>query len=59
MGQQVSGLLGNLEVGDAYGGMRFLPQPVFIGPDGRIIKRTVGIKTKKDFEAAIKVALTT
>ena len=50
-------VMGNHEVGDAYGGMRFLPQTVFIGRDGKIIKHTVGIKTRKDFEVAIKEVL--
>jgi len=52
-------LMGNHSVSDAYGGMRFLPQTVFIGCDGKIINRTVGIKTKSDFEDAIKQSLST
>jgi|SRR5579863_701474 len=44
-------------VGDAYGGLRFLPQTFFIGRDGKIIERTYGIRAKGDFESDIKAAL--
>src|SRR5437868_4195356 len=50
-------LIGNHAVGDAYGGLRFLPQTFFIGRDGKIIKHSFGIKSKSDFEDAIKQSL--
>src|SRR5438105_1885112 len=47
-------LLGNHAVGDAYGGLRFLPQTFFIDRNGKIIKRSFGIKSKCDLEDDIK-----
>jgi peroxiredoxin len=52
-------LMGNRSLGDAYGGMRFLPQTVFISRAGKIINRTLGIKSKSDFEDAVKQSLST
>ena len=59
MGINYTILMGNHAVGDAYGGLRFLPQTFFIGRDGKIIKHSFGIKSKSDFEEAIKESLTT
>ena len=50
-------LIGNHEVADAYGGARFLPQTFFITPDGKIKASKFGIKTKDDFENAIRQLL--
>jgi len=50
-------LLGNQQVGDAYGGTRFLPQTFFITPEGKISATSVGIKTKDDFENSIRQLL--
>ncbi len=47
-------LLGNESVGNAYGGVLFLPQTLFIGRDGKIIKSTFGIQSKSTFEDGIK-----
>jgi peroxiredoxin len=46
-------------VGDAYGGLRFLPQTFFIGRNGNIIKHTFGVRGKDDFENEIRQALQT
>jgi peroxiredoxin len=46
-------------VADAYGGLRFLPQTFFIGRDGNIVKHTVGVRGKEDFENDIRQALGT
>lgn len=46
-------------VADAYGGLRFLPQTFFIGPDGKIIKQSYGVRGKDDFENDIRQALGT
>ena len=47
-------LLGTHLVGDAYGGMRFLPRTFLVDRDGRIVKSLIGIKTKAEFEESIK-----
>jgi peroxiredoxin len=57
MGINYTVLLGTHAVGDAYGGMRFLPQTFFISRDGKIIKHSFGIKSKIDFEDDIKQSL--
>jgi len=59
MGINYTVLTGNHAVGDAYGGARFLPQTFFIDRNGKIIKHSIGIKSKSDFEEAIKQSLTT
>jgi peroxiredoxin len=46
-------------VSDAYGGLRFLPQTFFIGRDGKVVKRTYGVRDKDDFENDIRQALAT
>lgn len=40
-------------------GVGFLPQTVVIGRDGRIIKRTFGIRQKADFESDVRQSLAT
>lgn|ERR1041384_292594 len=52
-------LKGNHEVGDEYGGVRFLPQTFIVGRDSKIIKHIFGIQSKSDFADAIKQALST
>ena len=47
-------LLGNHTVGDAYGGARFLPQTFFIDRDGHITGSATGMKSKSEFETAIR-----
>jgi peroxiredoxin len=44
-------------VGGAYGGARFLPQSFFVGPDGRILTHTIGMRSKQNIEADIVAAL--
>ena len=50
-------LLKDDTVGSAYGGARFLPQSFFVGPDGRILAHTIGIRSKANIEADILAAL--
>ena len=57
MGINYTVLMGEHAVGDAYGGLRFLPQTFFIGRDGKIIKHSFGTNSKSDFEDAIKQSL--
>jgi peroxiredoxin len=47
-------LIGNNEVADLYGGLRFLPQTLFIDREGNIVRTMYGIKSKDDFEQSIK-----
>jgi peroxiredoxin len=47
-------LIGNNEVANLYGGLRFLPQTLFIDRGGNIVKTIYGIKSKEDFEHSIK-----
>lgn len=46
-------------VSDAYGGLRFLPQTFFIGRDGKVVKRTYGVRGKDEFENDVRLALAT
>src|SRR5437870_6123278 len=57
MGINYTVLMGSHAVGDAYGGLRFLPQTFFIGRDGKIIKHSFGTRSKSDVEDAIKQSL--
>ena len=50
-------VFGNHTVGDAYGGARFLPQTFFIDRDGHITGSAIGMKSKSEFEAAIRQLL--
>jgi len=50
-------LLKDESAGEAYGGLRFLPQSFFVGRNGRILERTYGIRSKEDFEADVRGAL--
>ncbi len=50
-------LLKDNAVSAAYGGVRQLPQTFFVDRDGRIIRRTYGIRTKDDLDADIRSAL--
>jgi len=52
-------LLGNHAVGDAYAGVRFLPQTFFIDRDGRTSSFAIGMKSKSEFETVIKDLLAT
>lgn len=59
MGVNYPVLLGKEAVGDAYGGVPALPETFFIGRDGKIVDRIIGLKGKADIEDAIKKALNT
>jgi thiol-disulfide isomerase/thioredoxin len=49
--------IGTPEIADAYGGVRLLPEIVFIGRDGRINARTVGARDRGQLEADVRKAL--
>jgi thiol-disulfide isomerase/thioredoxin len=52
-------LLGKEEVGDEYGGVPALPESFFIGRDGKIVDRIIGLKGRAEIEDAVKEALQT
>lgn len=59
MGVNYPVLLGKEAVGDAYGGVPALPESFFIGRDGKIVDRIIGLKGKAEIEDSIKKALKT
>ena len=59
MGVNYPVLLGKEAVGDAYGGVPALPETFFIGRDGKIVDKIIGLKGKADIEDSIKKALDT
>ncbi len=59
MGVNYPVLLGKEAVGAAYGGVPGLPESFFVGRDGKIVDKIVGIEGKSEIEDAIKKALNT
>src|SRR5436853_7553889 len=59
MGVNYPVLLGKEAVGGAYGGVPALPESFFIGRNGKIVERIIGLKGRGDIEDAIKKALNT
>jgi thiol-disulfide isomerase/thioredoxin len=59
MGVNYPVLIGKEAVGDAYGGVPALPETFFIGRDGKIVDRIIGLKGRTDIEESIKKALNT
>jgi thiol-disulfide isomerase/thioredoxin len=59
MGVNYPILLGKEAVGDQYGGVPALPETFFIGRDGKIVDKILGLKGKGDIEDDIKRALDT
>ena len=47
-------LIGKEAVGDAYGGVQFLPETFYIGRDGKIVDKAFGLKGRGEIEDAIK-----
>jgi peroxiredoxin len=52
-------LHGNEDVGNAYGGLEFLPTTYFVGRDGNVTGRILGLKGRSDMEENVKKALAT
>ena len=50
-------LVGKEEVGNAYGGVQFLPATFYIGRDGKIVDKVFGLKGRGEIEDSIKKAL--
>ena len=59
MGVNYPVLLGKEAVGDEYGGVPALPESFFIGRDGKIVDRIIGLKGRSEIEDSIKKALNT
>jgi thiol-disulfide isomerase/thioredoxin len=59
MGVNYPILLGKEAVGDQYGGVPALPETFFIGRDGKIVDKILGLRGKADIEDDIKRALDT
>ena len=59
MGMNYPVLLGKEAVGDAYGGVPALPESFFIGRDGKIVDRIIGLKGRGEIEDSVKKALST
>jgi peroxiredoxin len=59
MGVNYPILIGKEAVGDQYGGVPALPETFFIGRDGKIVDKILGLKGKGDIEEDIKRALET
>jgi thiol-disulfide isomerase/thioredoxin len=59
MGVNYPVLLGKEAVGEAYGGVPALPETFFIGRDGKIVDKIIGLRGKADIEDSIKRALNT
>jgi peroxiredoxin len=50
-------LVGEETVGNAYGGVQFLPSTFYIGRDGKVVDRVFGLKTKNEIEENVKKTL--
>jgi cytochrome c biogenesis protein CcmG/thiol:disulfide interchange protein DsbE len=50
-------LLGEESVGDAYGGLPFLPATFYIGRDGKVVDKVYGLKGRGEIEDSIKKSL--
>jgi len=59
MGVNYPVLLGKETVGKAYGGVPALPESFFIGRNGKIVDKIIGLKGRDEIEDSIKKALNT
>jgi thiol-disulfide isomerase/thioredoxin len=59
MGVNYPVLLGKEAVGDEYGGVPALPESFFIGRDGKIVDKIIGLRGRAEIEDSIKKALAT
>ena len=50
-------LVGEETVGNAYGGVQFLPSTFYIGRDGKVVDKVFGLKTKNEIEENVKKTL--
>src|SRR5271167_1710355 len=59
MGVNYPILIGKEAVGDQYGGVPALPETFFIGRDGKIVDKIMGLRGKSEIEEDIQKALDT
>jgi|SRR5271165_1447576 len=59
MGVNYPVLIGKEAVGEEYGGVPALPETFFIGRDGKIVDKIIGLKGKAEIEDSVKKALST
>jgi thiol-disulfide isomerase/thioredoxin len=59
MGVNYPILIGKESIGDQYGGIPALPETFFIGRDGKMVDKIIGLKGKSEIEDAVKKALNT
>jgi cytochrome c biogenesis protein CcmG/thiol:disulfide interchange protein DsbE len=52
-------LIGNDKMAESYGGVPAMPESVLINPDGKIVERIIGLKSKAELEKSIRKALNT
>jgi thiol-disulfide isomerase/thioredoxin len=57
MGVNYPIVIGKDSVGDAYGGVQFLPATFYIGRDGRVIDKAFGLKGRSEIRDDVKKAL--
>jgi thiol-disulfide isomerase/thioredoxin len=50
-------VVGKDALGEAYGGVPFLPTTFYIGRDGKVVDKVFGLKGKAEIEDSIKKAL--
>lgn len=50
-------LIGKEAVGDAYGGVQFLPSSFFVDRDGKVVDHIFGLKSRSEIEDDIKLSL--
>src|SRR5579885_3091408 len=57
MGVNYTVLIGKEAVGQAYGGVQFLPETFFIDRSGKVIDSVFGLKSRSEIEGNVKRAL--
>ena len=50
-------VIGKEAVGDAYGGIPFLPATFYVGRDGKVVDKIYGLKSRSDIEDDVKKSL--
>ncbi len=53
----ISSSLGKEDVGDAYGGVQFLPATFYISRDAKVVDKVFGLKGRAEIEGNVKKAL--
>ena len=57
MGVNYPILIGKESVGDAYGGIPYLPTTFFIDRDGKLVNRAFGLKSRSEIEDEVRLSL--